>query len=113
MDTVSGFIQTYRTTGKTCKEAVRCISEWGTNFGKPYLLKTDFGPLYRDSFRKECWDLGIEVTHSSSCNSQSQGLVERAVQSVKKSVKKVFRKIDTIRYLRNGFRVKFERNRHG
>ena len=87
-DSVSGFIQTYRTSGKTCKEAVRCIREWGSNFGKPYILKTDFGPSYRDSFRKECWDLGIEVIHSSSYNSQSQGLVERAVQSVKNLLKK-------------------------
>merc|ERR1712240_553419 len=87
-DSVSGFIQTYRTSGKTCKEAVRCIREWGSNFGKPYILKTDFGPSYRDSFRKECWDLGIEVIHSSSYNSQSQGLVERAAQSVKNLLKK-------------------------
>ena len=87
-DTVSGFIQTYRTSGKTCKEAIRCIREWGSNFGKPYLLKTDFGPSYRDSFRKECWESGIEVIHSSSYNSQSQGLLERALQSVKNLLKK-------------------------
>ena len=45
-DSVSGFIQTYRTSGKTCKEAIRCIREWGSNFGKPYILKTDFDPSY-------------------------------------------------------------------
>ena len=43
-DTVRRFIQTYRTSGKTCKEAIRCLREWGSNFGKPYLLKTDFVP---------------------------------------------------------------------
>ena len=87
-DSASGFIQAYRTSDKTCMEAIHCIREWGSNFGKPYILKTDFGPSYRDSFRRECLDLGIEVIHSSSYNSQSQGLVERAVQSVKNLLKK-------------------------
>ena len=87
-DTVSGFIQAFLTNGKTCKEAIRCIREWGPNFGKPYLLKSDFGPSYRDAFRSECLALGIKVIHSSSYNSQSQGLVERAVQSVKGLLKK-------------------------
>ena len=87
-DTVSGFIKTFRTDGKICKEAIRCIREWGANFGKPYLLKSDFGPAYRDAFRSECLALGIKVIHSSSYNSQSQALVERAVQSIKGLLKK-------------------------
>ena len=57
-----------------------CIyKQWNSIYGKPYFVKCDGGPSYRDNFKQECKAMGIVVKTSSSYNSQSQGLIERQV----------------------------------
>ena len=85
---LTGFIQAYETKNKGSAEAVLKLRQWGANWGLPYLVKTDFGPGFRQTFEQDLSELGVKVAHSSAYNPQSQGMVERAVRSIKELLKK-------------------------
>ena len=62
-DEISRFLKVTKTSNKSTKEALRAIREWGSIFGVSYRVKADNGPSYRDEFRAECKNLGIEGLH--------------------------------------------------
>ena len=80
---LTGFLKAYPVKNKGSEEAILRIREWGTCFGLPYQIKCDFGLGFRDTFEQKMKELGVSVIHSSAYNSQSNGLVERRVRSLK------------------------------
>ena len=54
----------------------------------PYKVKSDNGPAFSKEWESELNKLGIKVLHSSAYNSQSMGLVERSVRTIKEILKK-------------------------
>ena len=52
-------------------------------FGRPYRIKFDSGPGFRQTFQQEMKALGISVRYSSGYNPSSNGLVEKSIRSLK------------------------------
>ena len=89
VDKLTGYLQVFEVKNKSSSEAVRCVKEWASLFGKPYKCKCDFGPGYRETFQRELKEIGIEVIYSSAYNPSSNALVERSVRTLKDLLKKV------------------------
>ena len=83
VDYVSGYMQAYKTTRKSTEDAIKCIRDWGSKWGLPYEIKSDNGASFRKDWETELNKLGIQVLHSSAYNSQSMGLFERSVRTLK------------------------------
>ena len=83
-----GFLKVYEVRNKGSAEAILKLREWGTCFGLPYQVKCDFCPVFRETFEHGMKELGISVIHSSAYNSQSNGLVEHGVRSLKHILKR-------------------------
>ena len=83
VDYVSGYMQAYKTTRKSTEDAIKCIRSWGSKWGLPYEIKSDYGASFRKDWEIELNKLGIQVLHSSAYNSQSMGLVGRSVRTLK------------------------------
>ena len=66
VDTLTSYLQAFEVKNKSTSEAVRCVREWSSLFGKPYKCKSDYGPGYRETFASELKQLGIEVVYSSA-----------------------------------------------
>ena len=49
----------------------------------PYEVKSDNGPSFKKEWSEELEKLGVRTLHSSAYNSQSMGLVERSVKTLK------------------------------
>ena len=88
VDYVSGYMQAYKTSRKSTEEALKCVCSWGSKWGLPYEIKSDNGPAFSKEWENELNKLGIQVLHSSAYNSQSMGLVERSVRTIKEILKK-------------------------
>ena len=88
VDSLTGFGQVFEVRNKSSSEAALKVREWSALFGKPYRCKSDFGPGFRDTFKKEMKGLGIDVIHSSAYNPSSNALVERSVRTLKDLLKK-------------------------
>ena len=88
VDYVSGYMQAFKTTRKSTEDAIKCIRSWGSKFGLPYEIKSDNGPAFHQEWETAMNKLGIKVLHSSAYNSQSMGLVERSVRTIKEILKK-------------------------
>jgi hypothetical protein len=85
---LTGFMQAYKTANKGTNEAVKGLRQWGSQYGMPYIAKSDGGPSFRETWKDELKKLGVYVKHSSSYNPQSMGLVERSVRTLKEILKK-------------------------
>ena len=85
---LTGFIQVYEVKNKTAASAVAVVKEWSATFGRPYRIKCDSGPGFRQTFESEINALGMEVLYSSAYNPASNGLVERAVKTLKDILKR-------------------------
>ena len=83
VDYVSGFMQAYKTSRKSTEDAIKCLRDWASKWGMPYEVKSDNGSSFRKEWEEELKKLGVKVIHSSSYNSQSMGLVERSVRTLK------------------------------
>ena len=82
VDVLTGFITCFKTRNKTSQEAVRCVREWTARWGRPYSIKADYGPGFRETCKAGLKKLGISLIHSSSYNPRSMGLDERSVRSI-------------------------------
>ena len=85
---LTGYMQAYKTQNKGTNEALKCLRQWGSQYGLPYVAKSDNGPSFRESWEEELKKLGVKVVHSSAYNPQSMGLVERSVRTLKEILKK-------------------------
>ena len=88
VDVLTGFVTCFKTRNKTSDECLRCVRQWMTRWGRPYVCKTDYGPGFRDSCREGLLKMGIKLIHASSYNPRSMGLAERSVRSVKGLLRK-------------------------
>ena len=85
VDNVSGFMQAYKTSRKSTEDAIKCIRDWASKWGMPYEVKSS---SFRKEWEEELKKLGVKVIHSSAYNSQSMGLVERSVRTLKEILHK-------------------------
>ena len=85
---LTGFIQSYKTSNKSTSEAIKGLRTWASQFGMPYSAKSDSGPAFRLTWKEEIGKLGVKVAHSSAYNPSSMGLVERSVRTLKEILKK-------------------------
>ena len=88
VDVLTGYVSCFKTRNKTSDECLRCMREWMSRWGRPFVCKTDYGPGFRDSCREGMAKLGIKLIHASSYNPRSMGLAERSVRSVKGLLRK-------------------------
>ena len=47
---LTGFMQAYKTANKGTNEALKCLRQWGSQYGMPYIAKSDSGPSFRDTW---------------------------------------------------------------
>ena len=80
---LTGFIKVFKTPKQSPKEAIKYIMEWAALYDMLYAIKVDSGPAFRVAFEKELEELGVKIIHSSAYHPQSQGLVERSIQTLK------------------------------
>ena len=80
---MTGYIKVFKTPNQSAKKAIKCIREWAAIYGMPYAIKVDSGPAFRKTFEKELKEMGVKIIHSSAYHPQSQGLVERSIQTLK------------------------------
>ena len=85
---LTDFLQVYEVKNKGSTEAILKLREGGASYGLPYVVKCDFGPVFRESFEEGMRKPGVRVIHSSAYNPQSNGLVERGVRSLKHLLKR-------------------------
>ena len=57
-------------------------------WGRPFSVKADYGPGFRETCKAGLGKLGISLIHSCSYNPRSMGLAERSVRSIKNLLKK-------------------------
>ena len=88
VDCISGFMQAYKTTRKSTEDAIKCLRDWASKWGMPYEVKSDNGSSFRKEWTEELTKLGVKIIHSSAYNSQSMGLVERSVRTLKEILHK-------------------------
>ena len=80
VDTLTGYLQAFEVKNKSTSEAVRCLREWSSLFGKPYRCKSDFGPGVPRDIRKgvktvgdrSCLFLSLQPKFKCSCGTQCE-----------------------------------------
>ena len=93
MDRLTGYIGAERTTNQTTDAAIQVIKNWSAIFGFPLKIISDRGGGFRDDFVQKLSDLKVKNVPSSSYHPQSNSLAERAVGSLKHSLKKATKNI--------------------
>ena len=88
VDVLTGFITCFKTRNKSSQEAIRCVRECTSRWGRPFSCKADYGPGFRKTCKEGLQGMGIQLVHSSSYNPRSMGLAERSVRSIKNLLKK-------------------------
>ena len=88
VDRLTGYIRAEQTPNQGTDSAIQVIKNWSSLFGYPLKIISDGGGGFRDDFIQKLSDLNVKHTHSSSYHSQSNSLAERAVGSLKNSLKK-------------------------
>ena len=84
VDRLTGYIGAEHTGTEA---AILAVTNWSNKFGYPYKIISDSGGAFRKTFIEQLKILGVKHTHSSAYHLQSNSLAERAVQSVKSSLK--------------------------
>ena len=79
VDSLTGFMQAYKTLRKSTEDAIKCLCSWVSIWGMPYEIKSDNGASFRSTWEEELDKLGVRVLHSSAYNSQSMGLVDKEI----------------------------------
>ena len=82
----------YKLTRSTStKDAIQALTDWFHWSGWPRELRADGGPAFRDTFKDWCHDHGIRYEPSSPYNAPSNGLAEKAVGQVKRTLRRALR----------------------
>ena len=87
VDRASGYVFCKETKQQTTADTIKVLDGWFYAHGKPRTLRADDGPLFRKGFCEYLEKKGIQRQTSAAYNSQSNGLVERAVQKCKAILK--------------------------
>ena len=88
-DRCSGFVMAAQTSNQSTAAALQFVHTIRSNYGYSSELRTDNGPVFRESYTKELEKFGIFHKNSSPYVPSSNGAVERAVQSVKSYLSKL------------------------
>ena len=88
VDRVTGYIRAEQTPNQGTDAAITLIKIWGLLFGYPMCVISDSGGGFRKDFKKKLKILNVRHKHSSAYHPQSNSLAERAVGSLKNSLKK-------------------------
>ena len=88
VDRVTGYIKAEQTPNQGTDAAIAVIKNWGLLFGYPMRVISDAGGGFRKDFKKKLKILNIRHKHSSDYHPQSNSLAERAVGSLKNTLKK-------------------------
>ena len=95
IDAYSKFIDAHVMTSSTSATVVELRQTFATH-GLPHVLVSDNGPCFTsDEFAKFCTTNGIKHTRVSPYHSASNGLAERAVQTVKEGLRKTTGDLET------------------
>ena len=96
VDRMTGYIGAEQTPNQGTDSALNAVKNWSTLFGFPYRIISDSGGAFRKTFKEKLKLLGVKHTHSSAYHPQSNSLAERAVGSLKNSLKKSPEKISEL-----------------
>merc|ERR1712215_231886 len=88
VDRVTGYIMAEQTPNQGTDAAIAVIKNWGLLFGNPMRLISDEGGAFRNDFIRKLKHLNIRHKYSSAYHPQSNSLAERAVGSLKNTLKK-------------------------
>ena len=88
VDRVTGYIRAEQTPNQGTDTAIKVIQNWSLLFGYPLLVISDSGGGFRKTFKEKFKNLNVRHKHSSAYHPQSNSLAERAVGSLKHSLKK-------------------------
>ena len=100
VDYFSGFLTFDILNAQTSDAVIKALNNNFGKFGLPEKILSDNGPCFRsNSFRQFCEQLEIGHVTLSPCHHQSNGRVERAVQTVENILKKSKRNMDITKAL--------------
>ena len=88
VDRVTGYIRAEQTANQGTDSAIKVIQDWSLLFGFPLRVISDAGGGFRNDFKKKLKNFNVKHKHSSAYHAQSNSLAERAVGSLKNSLKK-------------------------
>ena len=88
IDYFSGFITCDGIPRETTEAVTKALADNFSKLGLPEQLISDNGPCFRSGFREFCEQLDIKHRTVSPHFHQSNGRVERAIQTVKQMLKK-------------------------
>ena len=83
VDHYSGYPMVHRLTSLKTSAITSKLLEWFQDYGFPEVFRSDGGPQFRQEFKDFCEHHDIRHELSSPYNSQSNGLAESAVKSMK------------------------------
>lgn len=90
VDPFSKWPEVFATRTTTAKTTTRLLSESFTTFGIPETIVSDNGPQFAGhEFQSFCQSLGIQHLRTAPYHPQSNGLAERFVDTVKRSLRKI------------------------
>lgn len=86
-DYYSRYLITKLVSSENSQETTDALDSVFKIFGKPLILKSDNGPPFQSaSFRSWSTEKGIEHIHSTPLSPRQNGMVERAMQGIKKAL---------------------------
>ena len=88
VDRVTGYIRAEQTPNQGTDAAIKVIQNWSLLFGYPLYVISDSGGGFHKDLKKKILNLNVRHKHSSAYHPQSNSLAERAVGSLKNSLKK-------------------------
>ena len=97
VDRVTGYIRAEQTPNQGTDSAIKVVQNWSTLFEYPYRVISDSGGAFRKTFIEKLKKFNLRHKHSSAYHPQSNSLAERAIGSLKNSLKKSrnFREINS------------------
>ena len=96
VDVYSRFIIAWPSKRITAEKTTREFFEkFICNYGLPQIVYCDRGPAFRGIFAFACHKFGIEMRYGSPYQSRTQGLVERANQSITQALRTFTNKMQT------------------
>ena len=88
VDRLTGYIMAEKTPNKGTDSAIAVVKNWSLLFGSPMRIISDDGPAYRNDFRAKLNKLKIKHKNSSCYHPESNSLAERAIGSLKRSLRR-------------------------
>merc|ERR1711888_353185 len=88
VDRLTGYIMAEQTVNQGTDAAIAVIRNWGLLFKLPMRVILDDGPTFRNDFKEKLRKLNIRHKNSSAYHPESNSLAERAIGSLKGSLRK-------------------------